>query len=262
MSRIVLIASGKGGVGKSSLAAALAVSLAGRGLRTLLLDADIGLRSLDLMLGMQDQVLYELSDCLAGRCSLQQTLIAHPQHPLLHLMIGGQQARPGDFEVKDLTKALNTLSKRYDIILIDGPAGLGRGLRNFLGMADRYVLVATPDSVCLRDTEKTAQFMMDRGAQRPDLLINRYDLLLAKRQLLSKPEDLALALDLALVGTIPDSEEACQLTQQGKTLAEAKDAYVRAAIGLSCDGLLGIAQPPVGLPQPTWRDKLRLFLKD
>ena len=122
MSRIILIASGKGGVGKSSLAAAMAVILARRGLRTLLIDADVGLRCLDLMLGMQDKVLYELSDCLERRCTLDEALTRHPEYPLLQLMVGGQDARPRDFDIMDLQRVMNTLSRRFDVILIDGPA--------------------------------------------------------------------------------------------------------------------------------------------
>ena len=94
MGRMIMIASGKGGVGKSTLASSLAVSLARRGMRCLLLDADVGLRNLDLMMGVQDRVLYELSDCLCRRCSLDEAVVVHGSYPLLHLMMAGQEAKP------------------------------------------------------------------------------------------------------------------------------------------------------------------------
>lgn len=262
MSRIILIASGKGGVGKSSLSAALAVTLARRGMRTLLIDADVGLRCLDLMLGMQDRVLYELSDCMTRRCTLDDALITHPDYPLLQLMVGGQDARPKDFDIMDLQRVMNTLSRRFDVILIDSPAGLGRGLKNFLGLAHQYVLVATPDAVCLRDTEKTAKMLMDRGLSRPSLLLNRYDGVLARRLKLGTPGDLALSLDLELMGTIPESQEVYHLQQEGKTMADAKDDRMRQAVEQAADSLMGIAKAPDTAPKLTWRERLRALFGD
>lgn len=260
MKRIIMFASGKGGVGKSSLSSALAYSMASRGLRTLLVDADFGLRSLDLMLGMQDKVLYELSDCLKRRCSLQDALLAHPEQPLLKLLVGGQQTKPKDFEARDLAKMLKTLSPSFDVILVDGPAGLGRGIKLFYDIAKAWVLVATPDNVCLRATEKTAQMLMQQGAERPWLLINRLDAKLLKSGELSRPEDLALALDLPLLGTIPQSEEAYRLLLKGKSLTQAEDQALSGAIDKATDRLLGLEQPqPAVQPLSAWQRFLRFF---
>lgn len=263
MKRIIMFASGKGGVGKSSLSSALAFSMARRGLRTLLVDADFGLRSLDLMLGMQDSVLFELSDCLRRRCSLQDALVPHPELPTLKLLVGGQQARPKDFQVRDLAKMLKTLSPSFDVILVDGPAGLGRGIKLFYDIAKAWVLVATPDSVCLRAAEKTAQQLMQQGAERPWLLINRQDAKLLKRGELSQAEDLALALDLPLLGVIPQSEEAYRLLLRGKTMAQAEGAELVQAIELAADRLLGLQSPLPPAPQAGFRRWLSgLFSKE
>ena len=259
MKRIIMFASGKGGVGKSSLSSALAYSMARRGLRTLLVDADFGLRSLDLMLGMQDSVLFELSDCLARRCSLSDALVSHPHQPLLKLLVGGQQARPKDFQVRDLAKMLKTLSPSFDIILVDGPAGLGRGIKLFLDIAKAWVLVATPDSVCLRAAEKTAQLLMKDGGERPWLLLNRQDAKLMKKGELGQPEQLALSLDLPLLGAIPQNDEAYRLLLQGRTMAEAEGAELRQAIEAAADRLLGLEARPAPQPQHGWQGLLNRF---
>ncbi|NLC33353.1 MAG: septum site-determining protein MinD [Clostridiales bacterium] len=240
MGQIIMLASGKGGVGKSTLSAALGVSLARRGLRCMLLDADVGLRNLDLMLGMQDQVLHELSDCIKRRCSLDDAIVAHKYYPSLHLMVVGQNVRPKDFDKKDLGRILKTLRSRYDMIIIDAPAGIGRGIRNFLGIVDRFVLVATADEVCLRDTEKTAGILMEQGGDHPFLVLNRYSKKLERRGILSKPENISLTLDLVLLGTVPESKLVYPALLVGKTMAETRDRSVAASIEKLSDRILGI----------------------
>lgn len=243
MGQIIMLASGKGGVGKSTLSAALGVSFARRGLRCLVLDADVGLRSLDLMFGMQDQVLYELSDCIKHRCSLDDALVPHKHYPSLHLMVAGQNVRAKDFDKKDLARILKTLGNRYDMIIIDAPAGIGRGIRNFIGIADRFVLVATADEVCLRDTEKIAGILMDQGGDHPFLILNRYNKRLERRGIIPKPENISLALDLVLLGTVPESNHAYTALLEGKTMMEAGDRIATASIEKLADKLLGIRPP-------------------
>lgn len=240
MGRIVLVASGKGGVGKSTIASSMAVSFARRGLRTLLLDADVGLRSLDLMLGMQDRVLFELSDCVSMRCSLDEALIAHSRWPLLHVMTTGQEAKPKDFDEKSLGKVMKTLRERYDLILVDAPAGIGRGFKNFLPFADQFVLAATPDEVCLRDTEKTAKIIMDARGEHPWLIINRFEKRLLKQGLIGKPEDTALMLDLPLLGIIPQDDSVYRAMLQGKTIPEGAGSSSVRALERICDRFLGV----------------------
>ena len=243
MGQIIMLASGKGGVGKSTLSAALGVCFASRGLRCLVLDADVGLRSLDLMFGMQDRVLYELSDCMKRRCSLDDALVAHKHYPSLHLMVAGQNVRAKDFDKKDLSKILKTLRNRYDIIIVDAPAGIGRGIRNFIGIVDRFVLVATADEVCLRDTEKIAGILMDQAGDHPFLILNRYSKRLERRGVIPKPENISLALDLVLLGTVPESKNTYTALLSGKTMMEAGDRLASASVEKIADKLLGIRPP-------------------
>lgn len=219
MAKSFLFLSGKGGVGKSTLSAALAVTAAQNGRRVALLDGDIGLRSLDMMLGLQNQVLFDLSDCVQRRCSLEKALIWHPTYPALRLMVSGQSAKPKDFKPQDLRKIMKTLSKRFDLIFIDGPAGLGRGSKTFADLVDEIVLVATPDPVSMRSVERMASLLVEKG-KRPSLVINRVDEDKVFSGFYEQPVDLAQGLDLPLMGLLPDDPGIYEAMLLGKTAAE------------------------------------------
>lgn len=245
MGKVWMIASGKGGVGKSSISAALASAFVSSHLRVLVLDADVGLRSLDLMLGLQDRVLYELSDCLEKKCSLDDAMIIHPRMPLLHLMSAGQDAKPRDFAPRELKKIMNLLRARFDIILIDSPAGIGRGVKNMINIADSYVLIATPDDVSLRDVEKMAAMITAASGAQPWLLLNRVDKRLVLRGIMSPPADIAQLLDLQPLGVIPESARVYRAMIEKRTMDRCGDLEVERAVLRVAGRMLGenIAQP-------------------
>lgn len=254
--KAILFASGKGGVGKSTLSAALGVALASRGQRVLLLDGDLGLRNLDLILGLQDTSLYELADCMERRCTLEEAIVVHKEFHTLYLLSGGQQARPKDFAAKDLARVLRTLKKRYDYLLIDGPAGIGGGFKSFLTVADHVVLIATPDTVCLRDTEKVAGLVMQKKNLHPDIVLNRYAWPLYWAGRIPAPQDIALSLDLPLLGVVPQSDSVYVDQLSGITMAQSADTEVTDAINRATERLLGL---PTALPEKkeAWFDRLR-----
>lgn len=220
MGKTWMIASGKGGVGKSTVAAGLAVLFARSGMRVLLVDGDIGLRCLDMMLGMQDSMLYELADCVEKRCALTDAAIAHPDYPSLYLMAGGQNVRPGDFGRGEMQKIFLTLRKYYDMILLDCPAGLGKGLRNMADVADEALLVATPDAACLRDTEKISALLFERRGLRASLAVNRYDEKARRLGLIEDPAAAALALDMPLLGILPNDQGVYRAMLGRRTMAD------------------------------------------
>lgn len=262
MGQIMMLASGKGGVGKSTLTAALGICFARRGLRALVLDADVGLRNLDLMLGMQDRVLYELTDCVNRRCMLDDALIPHHRYPLLHLLSAGQDVRPKDFVRKDLNRTLKTLRPCYDMILIDAPAGVGRGIKNFIGLADRFLLVATPDDICLRDTEKTGRILSEDGQDHPGLVLNRFDWRLARQGAIPMPQPLAMAMDMPLMGVIPQDDSVYRALLSGLTMMEADAPQVSAAVEGLADRLQGLPTP-IEAPKERLTDRMRrLFGKE
>ncbi|MDD2428106.1 MAG: P-loop NTPase [Eubacteriales bacterium] len=261
MGKVWAFASGKGGVGKSSVSAGLAVEFAKRGMRTLIVDADIGLRNLDLMLGMQDRVLYELSDCLEKRCSLEEAMVPHPTYPSLYLLVGGQTAKPGDFSTGQLTKIFSTIRKYFDVVLVDCPAGLGKGFRNMLAVADDLALVATPDDVCLRDTQKTAQTVFKKATLSPYLILNRYDVSSLKNGSIQSPQTIASNIDMALLGTIPNDAQVYSALLQGLTMAECDSAEVTIALGNIASRMRGQDVPFENYLKSPFRKWLEKFMR-
>lgn len=257
MGKTILIISGKGGVGKSTLAAALAVTAAKKGRRTALIDADIGLRSLDMMLGLQDRVLFDLADCVNHRASLSQAIVSHPDYPELHLIVGGQMARPKDFKPQDLKKMLRTLRVSHDTLIIDGPAGLGRGVKNFAGLADEYVIVATSDPVSLRAAEKAAQVLMDARCH-PQLVINRVQRHLIDAGEVPTPQALALGLDLPLLGVMEENPAIYAGMLKGETAAQQEAGGLPRVFEDILLRLEGVALPVKALEKET---RLRRLLR-
>lgn len=171
MPKIITLTSGKGGVGKSSLCAGLSRAMVSLGNKVLLLELDVGLRGIDVMLGLTDRVVYDLGDVLAGRC--------YPEKAILP----GEEGRPDylaapsnakeDISTAALQDLISRLAKRYDHILIDTPAGLGFGVMNLLPVTDLALIIATPDPVSIRAGGKVAYLLEQSGFHRYGLLINR-----------------------------------------------------------------------------------------
>ena len=265
MAEVILFASGKGGVGKSTVAANLAVLLARRGRGVCLVDADIGLRSQDLLLGLESRVVYDLVDVARGRCLLSQALLSSEDYPGLSLLPASQFARCRDLDPRKLKKMLSLLRKKHDLILIDCPAGLERGLRNVLNAgADRGVLLVTPDDLAVRGAERAASLLERKDLPHPSLLVNRLnnDLVFAKEMV--SAQAIAGLLDLPLLGELPD-DPAVSMAQLRHRLVidyacEAREALLRIA-----DRLEGkdVPFPDYGRKKtPFWRKHFPPALKE
>lgn len=205
MSSVYLFASGKGGVGKSTVTANLATLLARAGYHVALIDADIGLRSQDAFLGMENRVVYDLVDVARGKCLLSQALLSDLDLPGLRLLPAAQFARARDLSPKQLKKILSLLREDNDFILIDCPAGIERGLRTILNAgADETVLLVTPDDLCIRDAERTCVLIDDKRLPRPRLIVNRLNNDLIHDGLMYSARVVSDTLDLPLLGEIPE----------------------------------------------------------
>ena len=205
MSVTYLFASGKGGVGKSTVSANLAALLARSGRRTVLIDADIGLRSQDLFLNMENRVVYDLVDVARGRCLLSQAVLSSQDIPALRLLPAAQFSRCKDLDPKKLKQILSLLKKESDYILIDCPAGIERGLRNVLNAeVDETVLVVTPDDLCIRSAERVAALIEDKELSRPRLIVNRLDNDLIHDGDMYSARTVSDLLNLTLLGEIPE----------------------------------------------------------
>ena len=200
MARSWLIFSGKGGTGKSLICAALGKALAEGGHSVCLWDGDTGLRSLDLLLGLQDQVVTDAGDVLSGRCQPREALLSPAGCDGLRLLPASQSMgnTPNPAALQKLSGALKQLA---DCVLLDAPAGLGEGVRRLLPAADESLLVLTPEETALRDGEAALSFLEKEKRPRPYLLINRY----SPRARLT-PAQMVARLDIPLLGCIPEDE--------------------------------------------------------
>ena len=212
MGAVTVIASGKGGVGKSTVCIGLGSALAQRGRRVLLIDGDAGLRCLDHMLGLSEEVMFDISDVIAGSCEPIRAIYPCQMVPGLFLLPApGREERlvkPG------LMKQLvPILSRYYDHVLIDSPAGVGSGFLSAAAAAGRALVVATPDPVCLRSSDKIRTLLLRQGISQQRLVINRFN-----RQNFNKMdyyEDLDQVIDTAgvrLIGIVPEDPQLAQST--------------------------------------------------
>ena len=204
MSQTWMILSGKGGVGKSMITSAMGIALARRELSCCCVDMDIGLRNLDMLLGMQNKVVYDVLDVAHKDCKLKYALIGHPLHAKLSLLPAAQLGDVTDMNAADMERIVKKLKKRVGYVLLDAPAGLGRGIDNLLPCVDHAILVVTPDDVSIRDAERVITRLEEAGKGRPMLIVNRVIPEMVADGDMYSPQTVAATLDVPLLGYVPE----------------------------------------------------------
>lgn len=174
MSEIILVASGKGGTGKTAVTAALSCALAREGRKVAAVDCDFGLRNLDIALGLAEQVVFDIGDVLSGRADLDKALLSHPDFPGLYLL---PSTVPGSerLEAEGFSGLMEEMKENFDYILLDAPAGIGSGLRFICPEARRAFIVTTPDTPCLRDSVSAVSVLEEFEVPDVRLILNRVD---------------------------------------------------------------------------------------
>ncbi len=206
MSQSWMVASGKGGVGKSTVTAALAVALAQRQLPTVAVDMDIGLRSLDMLLGLHNSIVYDVVDVANKDCKLKYALVQHPQTPALSLLPASQLGTSDDLTPELLQRVVKKLKKRFSYVFLDAPAGLEHGVINALETTDHTLLIVTPDDVSIRDAERVISLLEANHKPRPMLLVNRVSPELVADGAMYSPQVVANVLDVPLIGYVPEDK--------------------------------------------------------
>ena len=204
MGQVIAVVSGKGGTGKTSLAAHVGLHLAALGNLVLCLDCDMGLRNLDLALGMSDRAVMDFTDVLAGRCTLQEAAAAHPVQKNLFLLTAPSLIRSVDRAA--FGRLMNEIRRRFDYCLVDAPAGLEEGFRLAITGCDRAIVVTTTDPTSLRDAQRTVMELGHLPKGKVHLVVNRCKkkLLKSLRQTIDDAIDTA---GLPLLGVVPEDEE-------------------------------------------------------
>ena len=219
-SQVIVITSGKGGVGKTTSTANIGVSLAKLGKKVVLIDTDIGLRNLDVALGLESRIVYDLVDVINGSCDIKQALIKDKRFEELYF-IPAAQTKDKDAVVEEQMKKLCTeLKSEFDFILMDCPAGIEQGFKNAVAGADRAIVVATPDISSMRDADRIVGLLEENGIYDHKLLINRIRPEMVKRGDMLNIDEIMEVLDIDLIGIILDDEEIIVSTNKGMTVAE------------------------------------------
>ena len=226
MGKAYVITSGKGGTGKTSVSAGLACCLADRGYRTLCIDMDIGLKNLDIVLGLSDYGIYDFYDVLCGACSAEDAVIRHPQLDKLFFLTAPAAFPPEGISEEDMTALIKHLKSNYDFCIIDSPAGLGDGFYLSICAADSAVVVATGDSTSCRDAGRAVMELYDRNISDISLIVNRVRPKLFRRSN-SNVDDIIDSVGARLLGLIPEDKTVILAANQGVLLkyAGSKGAY-------------------------------------
>ena len=249
MSQSWLIASGKGGVGKSMVTAALGVALARKSMHCCCVDADLGLRDLDMVLGLQNRVVYDMMDVAHKDCKMRSALVSHTRYENLSLLPAAQSARAKDLDSETFSRIIHKLKKRYGYILTDAPAGVDRGLCNLVPASDHCILVVTPDDVAIRDAERVLALLEAEGKGRPMLIVNRVVEKLVARNDMYSPQTVASTLDIPLLGYIPEDGKITECLCRHESFME-MDCPASRAIERICLRFLGEYVP---MPSPRMR---------
>ncbi|MEQ2456638.1 septum site-determining protein MinD [Flavonifractor hominis] len=216
MSTAIVITSGKGGTGKTSLTGGVASCLAALGRQVLCIDMDIGLRNLDLTLGMSDRALMDFTDVLSGRCTLERAAVSHPVIQGLSLITAPVRLPQEPLSEQAMRELIRQAKQRYDYILMDSPAGLGEGFRLACCGADRVVVVSTTDASALRDAQRTVTILREE-LPRIHLVVNRVQPKLLRR-LHTTIDDAMDAAGLPLLGVVPEDPQVMLCANQGQPL--------------------------------------------
>ena len=204
MARKIVITSGKGGVGKTTVAVQLAAQLARKGARVIVCDADFGLNNADVTAGIEDMVTYDLIDVIEGRCRAKQALVRHPKISNLYFLTSGRSAPERYVSPQAIKLVLDTLAPQFDFIFIDCPAGIEEGFHRAVAAADEAIVVTTPHISALRDADKAISLLKSYRLNGLDLVVNmvRGELLLSGECL--SPSEIAQLLKVPLIGVIPE----------------------------------------------------------
>ena len=262
MCEVIVITSGKGGVGKTTTTANLGSGLAALGKKVVMIDTDIGLRNLDVVMGLENRIVYNLVDVVEGVCRVKQALIRDKRYQSLYLLPSAQTRDKSAVNEHQMIKLIDHLRPLFDYILLDCPAGIEQGFKNAVTGADRAIIVTTPEVSAIRDADRIIGLLEAHEIKQMDLLINRVRLDLVKRGEMLSPSDVVDILGISLLGIIPDDEQIVISTNQGEPLVETMSMAGRAYrnISLRVTG----EEVPLELPGSVsfWTKVTGIFLKN
>jgi septum site-determining protein MinD len=226
MSECIVITSGKGGVGKTTSTANIGAALALGGSKVCVIDADIGLRNLDVILGLENRIVYDLVHAIEKRCRLKQALIRDKRVDGLHLLPAAQTRDKNSVRPEQMRELIAELKQDFDYVLVDCPAGIEQGFKNAIAGADRAIVVTTPEVSAIRDADRIIGLIEAAELPEPHLLINRYRTDMIERGDMLNREDILEILAVPLIGVVADHEEIIISANRGVPVAFDENSHV------------------------------------
>ena len=242
MSEVIVITSGKGGVGKTTTSANVGTGLDILGKSVVLIDTDIGLRNLDVVMGLENRIVYNLVDVVEGNCRMKQALIRDKRYPNLFLLPSAQTRDKSSVNPGQMVKLVASLREEFDYILLDCPAGIEQGFKNAVAGADRAIVVTTPEVSAIRDADRIIGLLEADEMKHIDLIINRIRMDMVRRGDMMSVDDVMDILSVPVIGTIPDDEDIVISTNQGEPLAGMNGFAGQAYLNI-CRRILGESVP-------------------
>ena len=216
MGEIIVVTSGKGGVGKTTTTANLGTALALLNKNVALVDADIGLRNLDVVIGLENRIVYDIVDVIEGNCRLKQALIRDKRYSNLFLLPAAQTRDKDAITPEQMRKLCQTLKEEFDFVIIDCPAGIEQGFRNAISGADKAIVVTTPEVSAVRDADRIIGLLEANDLRRPSLVLNRVRPEMVRRGDMMAIDDVTEILAIEIIGVVPDDESIVVSTNKGE----------------------------------------------
>lgn len=225
MGESIVITSGKGGVGKTTTTANIGTALASLGKKVAVVDGDTGLRNLDVLLGLENRIVYTLIDVIEGRCRLKQALIKDKRFNNMCMLPTAQTKDKDDVSTQDMLKIVNELKDEYDYILIDCPAGIEQGFENSVIGADKAVIVVNPEITSVRDADRVIGKLDAKGLEDHKIIVNRLNYKMTENGDMLDVNDIVETLSVGLLGVVPDDKDITVSTNKGEPIVLQKDSY-------------------------------------
>ena len=242
MSEVIVITSGKGGVGKTTTAANIGIGLAQLGKKVVMVDTDIGLRNLDVVLGLENRIVYNLVDVVEGNCRMKQALIRDKRYEQLYLLPSAQTRDKTSVTPEQMKKLCEELKQSFDFVLLDCPAGIEQGFANAVAGANKAIVVTTPEVSAIRDADRIIGLLEHAEIDEVDLIVNRIRADMVRRGDMMSLSDVTDILAVNIIGAVPDDEYIVVSTNQGEPLVGMGSPAGQAYLDI-CRRLLGESVP-------------------
>lgn len=258
-SRVIVVTSGKGGVGKTTTSANIGTALAKLGYKVALIDTDIGLRNLDLLLGLENRIVYTLVDVVEGNCKLKQALVKDKKNPNLVLLAAAQTRDKSAVSVEQIQEVCAELKKKYDFIIVDSPAGIEQGFQIATASATEAIVVATPEMSSVRDADRIIGLLEAKeGLNSYKLVLNRVRHNMIEANDMMSVDDVIDILSIELLGIIPEDTSIITSTNKGEPVVHDESAKAAQAYLNIARRIIGEDVPFMNLEEPKgWLEKLK-----